>query len=135
MINEFPKHRISLVLQKMQHRFTLYDFATMYRSAYGHEDTKGKEIKSYSWKKLADQLKAAGAHQCGPYAIHKTRFICSLASSPEPKEAPQIALPLPKVPDKEPTVIERMEAKLAELQRVLQLQQQIKDIETQIEKF
>ena len=37
--------------------------------------------------------------------------------------------------EKEPTTIERMEAKLAELQRVLQLQQQIKDIETQIEKF
>lgn len=128
---EFPENRIALMLQEMPHRFTLQQFAKLYRTRYGHGDTQDTDLKIYSWKLLAERLRDAGAQQCGDYAIRNTRFIGGRAPLPAPKEAPQIALPL----SKEPTTIERMEAKLAELQRVLQLQQQIKDIETQIEKF
>ena len=134
--NEFPAARIRHVLNNAPARFVLVQFAHLYQAFYGHGDKgKGRDLARdcYSWKKLAAVLIAEGAQQIGEYAVRETRFANPIATAPQ-KETPAPAKPSP-APVVPTTTIERLEARLQELQRVVDLQTKIKEVEAQIALF
>ena len=134
--DEFPAGRIRRVLDNAPARFTLIQFAQLYRVFYGHGDRdKSRDLAKdcYSWKKLAAILTAAGAQQIGEYAVRETRFANPHAPAPK-KETAEAAKPSP-APAAPTSTIERLEARLSELQRVVDLQTKIKEVEAQIALF
>ena len=139
--DEFPAGRIRRVLDNAPARFTLIQFAQLYRVFYGHGDRdKSRDLAKdcYSWKKLAAILTAAGAQQIGEYAVRETRFANPIAPAPQKETAapvrpsPAPSAPTPAAPT---STIERLEARLSELQRVVDLQTKIKEVEAQIALF
>lgn len=134
--DEFPAARIRHALANAPARFTLIQFAQLYRVFYGHGDRdKSRDLAKdcYSWKKLAVILTAAGAQQIGEYAVRETRFANPIAPAPH-KDAPEPARPSP-APASPASTIERLEARLSELQRVVDLQAKIKEVEAQVALF
>ena len=134
--DEFPAGRIRRVLDNAPARFTLIQFAQLYRVFYGHGDRdKSRDLAKdcYSWKKLAAILTAEGAQQIGEYAVRETRFANPHAPAPK-KETAEAAKPSP-APAAPTSTIERLEARLSELQRVVDLQTKIKEVEAQIALF
>ena len=141
--DEFPAGRIRRVLDNAPARFTLIQFAQLYRVFYGHGDRdKSRDLAKdcYSWKKLAAILTAAGAQQIGEYAVRETRFANPHAPAPKketaeaakPSPAPAAPTPAAPTPAAPTSTIERLEARLSELQRVVDLQTKIKEVEAQI---
>ncbi len=128
--NEFPQNRVQLMLAIAPQVFTLREFAMLYRSRYGHADAQ-RPLDNYSWKKLGQRLNAAGCRQIGENLHSATKYMQTPAavsfSPPPPAPVSEPARPA--------STIERMEAKLLELQRMLELQQKIKEVEAQIELF
>lgn len=128
--NEFPQNRVQLMLAIAPQAFTLREFAMLYRSRYGHADAK-RPFNNYSWKKLGQRLNAAGCRQIGEHLHDLTKYMQTPAAA---SFSPPPAAPVSE-PARPASTIERMEAKLLELQRMLELQQKIKEVEAQIELF
>ena len=145
---KFPEVRIRWALANSPARFTLLQFVRLYRMQYGHRH-KDRDPPSgrYDWKRVAGMLAKLGAQQIGSYAVQETRFAnptqketpAPTKPSPAPAapSAPTPAAPTPAAPTPAaPTsTIERLEARLSELQRVVDLQAKIKEVEAQIALF
>ena len=130
--NDFPQHRIQSTLAVAPQTFSLAEFARLYRTRFGHSDASPK-FNNYSWKLLASRIDAAGCKRVSNE--NPVRPETTFAQTP----AAASFSPSPPAPVSEParpaSTIERMEAKLLELQRMLELQQKIKEVEAQIELF
>ena len=135
--NEFPQDRVQLMLAVAPQAFTLREFAMLYRSRYGHADAK-RPFNNFRWKALEHRLNAAGCRRVGEWLHDLTRYVqtpTAASFSPPPAVHKPSPLTPPAEPSRPASTIERMEAKLLELQRVLELQQKIKEVEAQIELF
>lgn len=128
--HRIPESRVRLILLNAPSKFTLLQFVRLYRATYGiRNKDMDPPAAGYPWKHLAAVLTRLGAQQIGRYVVRETRF----ANSPQ-KETPEAANthPSPAAPT---TTIERLEARLNELQRVVDLQTKIKEVEAQIALF
>lgn len=132
--SKFPEVRVQWVLDRSPPRFTLLQFVRLYRTQYGHRNKdRDPPAGSYDWKRLAAILTKLGAQQIGKYQVRDTKF-----ANPTQKEtaAPASPHPAPAPPTTTTTTtIERLEARLQELQRVVDLQTKIKEVEAQIALF
>lgn len=130
----FPPARVRWVLSHSPARFTLLQFVQLYRTQYGHRSKRPDPLAhGYPWKGLTKILTAEGAQQIGGYAVKDTRF-ANPAATETHKETPEPAKPSP-APAAPTSTIERLEARLSELQRVVDLQTKIKEVEAQIALF
>jgi hypothetical protein len=128
--NRLPESRVQWALAHAPSKFNLLQFARLYRTQYGHRNKdRDPPAGTYPWKHLAAVLIRLGAQQIGQYAVRETRFVY-----PPQKETPAPAKPSP-APAAPTTTIERLEARLSELQRVVDLQTKIKEVEAQIALF
>lgn len=136
---KFPETRVRWTLANSPARFTLLQFVRLYRMQYGHRNKdRDPPNGSYDWKRVAGILTKLGAQQVGSYAVRETRF-ANPTQKETPTPAPQKETPEPARPSPAPasptSTIERLEARLSELQRVVDLQTKIKEVEAQIALF
>ena len=133
-VQRFPAARVRWVLANSPETFTLRQFVSLYRSQYGHPTSRPDPSNTnFGWLRLAVVIKGLGAQQIGEYAVRETRFENPIAPAPQ-KETPAPTKPSP-APAAPTSTIERLEARLSELQRVVDLQTKIKEVEAQIALF